>query len=143
MKSNTNPEGRVTKEMMMKYFETYSRSWEEAALAYFTEDIVFENIRGEEYSGRKNIIDFWKKVHIGNVVKEHITPVRILVDGDDVAAEIVIEFEASEDVPGHIVTSLKKGEKVKRRFSAFYRIRGGKIAHVTVYPPTVPTPKRM
>ena len=133
----------MSKENMIQYFETYSRDWEEAALTYFTEDIVFENILGEEYSGRENLINFWKKVHVGKVVKENVTPVRILIDGDDVAAELLIEFYASEDVPNHIVAPLKKGEKLKLRFSAFYRIRDGKIAHVTVYPPTVLTPKRM
>lgn len=135
MERNSQSSGSMTKEKMMEYFEVFSKhGFEKAISTYFAEDAVFENSIAMEACGKQNIINLLKFTHRGNVVKETLTPVRIIMDDDDAAVELVMEVEASEDVPDHHLSSLKKGEKMKFRLSAFYKIKAGKIARVKVYP---------
>ena len=103
--------------------------------------MIYENPGGLEYSGRDNVINYMKGVHRGDAIKETITPVRVLIDGDVVAAELIIRLDATIDVPDHNITPLKKGDSVAHRVSAWYTLRGGRIARLKVYPPAALTPK--
>ena len=142
MENTESIEGTMSKERMIKFFETFSsKGYEKAVLTFFAEDVRYENVAGIEYSGIQNVINYMRAVHHGDAVKETITPVRVLIDGDDVAAELLIQLEASIDVPDHVVVPLNKGDKVKHRVSAWYKIRNGRIAHLKVYPPAELTPK--
>ena len=143
IEKNKQSSGPMTKEKMMEYFEVFSKEgFEKAISTYFAEDAVFENSIAMEASGKKNIINLLKFTHRGDVVKETLTPVRILMDGDDAAEELVMEMDVTEDVPDHHISPLKKGEKTKCRLSAFYKIEDGKIARVKVYPAAAFTPTR-
>ena len=143
IEKNKQLSGPMTKEKMMEYFEVFSKEgFEKAISTYFAEDAVFENSIAMEASGKKNIINLLKFTHRGDVVKETLTPVRILMDGDDAAVELVMEMDVTEDVPDHHISPLKKGEKTKCRLSAFYKIEDGKIARVKVYPAAAFTPTR-
>lgn len=143
MERKIQSEGPMTKEKMAEYFKTCSeKGFEKALSIYYAEDAVFENMVGEEVSGKKNIIKLLDFAHRGGTIKETLTPIRILVDGDNVAAEILMELDVLEDVPDHHFKPLKKGEKTKNRIGVFYKIRDGKIAGVKVYPPAILTPIR-
>jgi limonene-1,2-epoxide hydrolase len=134
----------MTVEKLREFYETFSsKGYEYAALGYFTEDVTYENPGGLEYSGRDNVIDYMKRVHRGDAIKETITPLRLLTDGENVAAELVIQLESTIDVPDHNIAPLKKGDKIAHRVSAWYRIRDGRIAHLKVYPPAELNPKKM
>ena len=143
IEKNKQSSGPMTKEKMIEYFEVFSKEgFEKAISTYFSEDAVFENSIAMEACGKKDIINVLKFTHRGNVVKETLTPVRILMDGDDAAVELVMEVAVSEDVPDHHLSALKKGEKAKYRICAFYKIADGKIARVKVYPAAAFTPTR-
>ena len=138
------PETPMTKEKLKEFYEAFNtKGYEYAALTYFTEDIVYENPGGLEISGRDNVISYMKTVHRGGAIKETITPVRVLMEGDDVAAQLVIQLDASIDVPNHNIAPLKKGDRIAHRVSAWYKIRDGRIARLKVYPPAALTPKRI
>jgi limonene-1,2-epoxide hydrolase len=141
MEENAQSSGTMTKKTMMEYFELFSKEgFEKAISTYFAEDAVFENSIAMEASGKENIINLLKFTHRGNVVRETLTPVRILMDGNDVAVELVMEVEATEDVADHHLSPLKKGEKMKFRLGVFYKVEADKIARVKVYPAAAFTP---
>ena len=141
---STELETPMTKEKLKEFYNDFSRKgYEYGALTYFTEDVIYENPGGLEYSGRDNVINYMKGVHRGDAIKETITPVRVLIDGDVVAAELIIRLDATIDVPDHNITPLKKGDSVAHRVSAWYTLRDGRIARLKVYPPAALTPKPM
>jgi len=145
MKNSTGQsETPMTKEKLEEFYKDFStRGYEYGALNYFTEDVVYENPGGLEYSGRDNVINYMRGVHRGDAIKETITPVRVVMDRDVVAAELIIRLDATIDVPDHNIAPLKKGDSIAHRVSAWYTLRGGRIARLKVYPPAVLTPKRM
>ncbi|HVN98396.1 MAG TPA: nuclear transport factor 2 family protein [Syntrophorhabdaceae bacterium] len=134
----------MTKERLEQFYRDFStKGYEYGALNYFTEDVVYENPGGLEYSGRDNVINYMKGVHRGEAIKETITPVRLLITGDVAAAELIIQLDATVDVPDHNITPLKKGDRVAHRVSAWYTFRGNRVARLKIYPPAALTPKRM
>ena len=144
MEKSKQTEGSMTKKMMEEYFELFNKGGVRKALStYWAEDAIFENAVAEEYHGRENSIKFMEEVaHAGGIIKEVFTPMKIIVDGDEVAVEIVTTLVASEDLPNHYIYPYKKGETVKLRLGVFYTIREGKISRVKVYPVAVLTPTR-
>lgn len=122
----------MTKERMMEYYEVYnSGDHEKAVSIYYTQDVVFESPE-VKYAGQENVIKFLVESHRAGV-KEILRPIRILVDGDNVAVELEMELEVLEDIPDFHIKPVKKGESIKIGRAAFYKIRDGKIAHVKVY----------
>ena len=127
--------GSVTKKWMEEYFESFNKLGAgKTFAAYFAEDAVFKNPWGREVHGLKNITQYMDEVsHHGDKIKETLTPLKILIDGDAAAVEFVTEMLALEDVPDYHVGSFKKGDRIKWVLSAFYRIRNGKIVYVQIY----------
>lgn len=126
----------MDKKTMTEYFESFNtKGDEETFRKYYTEDAVFKTPWGRTFSGVDNIIKYMmEEAHYGGKVKETLKPTKIVIDGDDVAVEILTEFEALDDLPRfHLGPSFKKGEKMQWILSAFYKIRNGKIAHVQIY----------
>ncbi len=145
IESNTTElETPMTVEKLKEFYNDFStKGYEYGVLTYFTEDVIYENPGGLEYSGRDNVISYMRGVHRGDAIKETITPVRLVLDGDVAAAELIIQLDATIDVPDHNIAPLKKGDSIAHRVSAWYTLRGGRIARLKVYPPAALTPKRM
>jgi limonene-1,2-epoxide hydrolase len=131
--------GKLQSAVTKKWVEEYFKSFNELGAgktfsARFAEDAIYKNPWGREVHGLKNIVKYMDEVsHHGNKIKETLTPLRILIDGDSVAVELVAEMLALEDVPDYHVGSLKKGEKIRWILSGFYKIRDGKIVYVQLY----------
>jgi limonene-1,2-epoxide hydrolase len=140
----TATETPMTKEKLLEFYEAFNtKGYEHATLRYFTEDVIYENPGGVEYSGRDSVIAYMRKVHRGDAIKETITPVRLLSDGENVAAELVIRLDSTIDAPDHNIAPLKKGDSIAHRVAAWYTIRNGRIARLKVYPPAELTPKQI
>jgi ketosteroid isomerase-like protein len=132
----TESAGPMTKEKMEEYFRSFNAAGSTKTLStYYTEDAVFKTPWGKVVSGLDNIIKYMDEgAHHGDKIKESLTAKKILIDGDGVAVELETELEALDDVPDyHLGPSFKKGEIIRWRLSAFYKIRDGKIADVQVY----------
>ena len=131
--------GKLQSAVTKKWVEEYFKSFNELGAgktfaARFAEDAIYKNPWGREVHGLKNIVKYMDEVsHHGNKIKETLTPLRILIDGDSVAVELVAEMLALEDVPDYHVGSFKKGEKIRWILSGFYKIRDGKIVYVQLY----------
>ena len=136
MENNSQSENVMTKEIMIEYFESFNKEGDEKTFKkYYTEDATFKTPWGRNISGVNDIIRYMAdEAHCGGKVKETLQPKKILIDGNDVAVELVTEFEALEDIPKfHLGPSFKKGEKIQWILSAFYTIRDGKISGVQIY----------
>jgi hypothetical protein len=126
----------MTKEKMVEYFESFNTKGDEITFKkYYTEDATFKTPWGRTCTGVNNIIKYMEEeAHYSGKIKETLHPQKILIDGDEVAVELLTEFEALDDIPKfHLGPSFKKGEKIQWILSAFYTIRDGKISGVQIY----------
>jgi len=143
MASGDQTTASMTKEGLREFYRDFNtKGYEYAARTYFTEDVVYENPGGTEYSGLENVIEYMRQVHRGNAIIETIIPVRVVTDGDTSAAELVIQLDSTIDVPDHNIAPLKKGDRIAHRVSAWYTLRNGRIANLKVYPPAALTPRK-
>jgi hypothetical protein len=135
MEEKLQARGTVTRKWMEEYFESFNKLGAgKTFAAYFAEDAVYKNPWGREVHGLKNIIEYMDDVsHHGDKIRETLTPLKILIDGDSVAVELVAEMSALEDVPNYHVGSFKKGDKIRWTLSAFYKIRDGKMVYIQLY----------
>jgi ketosteroid isomerase-like protein len=132
----TQSAGPMTKEKMEEYFKSFNEAGSTKTITeYYTEDAGFKTPWGKDFKGRDNICKYLYEVaHYKDKIKETLMPNKILIDGDDVAVELITQFEALEDVPDfHLGTSFTKGQKMQWRLSAFYTIKEGKIDDVQIY----------
>jgi hypothetical protein len=98
--------------------------------AYYSDDVIFE-YQGEKVIGITNVINYldgaWQ------AVKETITPLNIVVDGNKAAVEVDDRIEAKIDLPDFLGRSFKTGDSINAKFSLFYDFREGKICHIRIY----------
>jgi len=120
-----------TKNLIEAYYKDFNATNSGDVLsAYYSDDVVFE-YQGEAVSGKeaviKNLDEAWQ------AVKETLTPLNIVVDGDRAAVEVDDRIEARIDLPEFLGRSFKAGESINAKFSIFYDIRDGKICHIRIY----------
>ena len=119
------------RDLITQYFDTYNKAdWELVGTRFYTEDVLFEAPE-YEFIGREKTIDFFKRVHLK--LKETMTALRILTDGQHIAIRILVELNALEDFPDFHVRPLTKGEIMRFELGAFYEIKDEKISHVKIY----------
>jgi hypothetical protein len=98
--------------------------------AYYSDDVIFE-YQGEKVIGITNVINYldgaWQ------AVKETLTPLNIVVDGNNAAVEVDDRIEAKIDLPEFLGRSFKTGDSINAKFSLFYDFREGKICHIRIY----------
>jgi len=120
----------VDKERMNIYYETYNRSIDEAILAFYTDDAVFQ-YQDLTLNGKEALLNHFAEFQ--QAIKETMTPQNIVIDGDNVAAEVDSRMEVKVDIPDFLGQSRKAGELITGKFSAFYKIRDNKICHIRIY----------
>jgi hypothetical protein len=86
----------TTKEVMAKYYEKYGTG--DYATVPFSKDAVFESVLGR-FEGRENVVKHLIEGHAGGAVKEKLTPVRILIDGNRAAVEVDAELSLRKISP--------------------------------------------
>ncbi len=102
----------------------------EVLSAYYGDDVIFE-YQGEKVSGKDAVINNLNEAW--QAVKETLTPLNIVVDGDRAAVEVDDRLEAKIDLPEFLGRSFKAGEAMNAKFSIFYDFRDGKICHIRIY----------
>ncbi len=115
-------------------FETYLHDFNSGDFyafvpKYYAEDAIFEKT-GFTIHGAGNLADHFSTV-LSSVVKETITLVNYVKQGDLVAVELQIELTAVAD--GFYIRERKKGETEIFYDAGWYGIKDGKIAHARVY----------
>jgi GNAT superfamily N-acetyltransferase/ketosteroid isomerase-like protein len=124
----------MNKETIKRYFDAYnSGDYKKTVTEFYADDAIFESTR-MKYVGKKEIINAMEKSH--KMVDEKLIPLNILVDGDKMAVEFEVEFNALQDNPDSHhkqINVLKKGEIFKIKIAAFYNMVNNKIQHVKVY----------
>ncbi len=119
------------KSLIEAYYKDFNASNSgEVLSAYYSDDIIFE-YQDAKVSGKAAVISYLDEAW--QAVKETLTPLNIVVDGDKAAVEVDDEMEAKVDLPEFFGQSLKAGESISAKFSIFYDIRDGKICHIRIY----------
>jgi hypothetical protein len=92
---------------------------------YFTEDFTMQTA-DRLITSRAGMREFFRLVHDG--VREILRPQVLLQDGNNILAEIDIDFHALQDRPNYPIQPLKKGDLVTVKFFCVYTLRNGQIA---------------
>ena len=98
--------------------------------AYYSDDVIFE-FQDAKVNGLSAVIGYLDQAW--QAVRETLTPLNIIVDGDRAAVEVDDKMEARVDLPEFLGRALKAGESIRAKFSIFYDIRDGKICHIRIY----------
>ncbi len=120
----------MKRERINEYYETYAAEDLDAVSHFYSNDVIFE-FQGETYNGKEAVFAWFRELQ--QTFHEVINPINIVIDGDNVAIEIESEFEARVDLPDFHGNALKKGDKIKVRFAAFYDTRDDQFCHIRLY----------
>lgn len=113
-------------------FRSYVRAFNENEFdefsSYYADDVVFELGDRLRLEGRDAIVEFYRNV--GKQVEETLEVSYVIADGDRIAAELVTEFRAIEDVPDFIAGSLASDETLKIISFVHYELQNGRFSHI-------------
>ena len=98
------------------------------ARKYFTPDVTFERRDHRITRGMEQYIKEYYASHDG--LTEVLNPQRVLIDGNNIAMEVNVDFAATKDQPNFIIQPMRAGDKLMVKLFVFYTIRAGRIAHV-------------
>lgn len=97
---------------------------EELVQRFFCDDIVFTG-GARAYSGKEELLAFLAWAHDG--VREVMRPQLVLQNGDDLFAEVDMDFHATRERPEFPFGHLFPGDMVTVKFFVTYRLRDGKV----------------
>lgn len=114
-----------------RYCRAFSTTRDKAAVfdRYYTPDAVFEHPFKGTFRDKAAIVRFWTTGHRG--IREVIKPRSILICGNRIAAELLIEWHCEQDT--NYLGPRRKGEVYRADCAAFYKLRCGRFAHVKLY----------
>ncbi|MCD4823868.1 MAG: nuclear transport factor 2 family protein [Phycisphaerae bacterium] len=114
-----------------EYCEKFSSGIDKASIfdRYYDPDAVFEHPLKGTFEGKKALVEFWTAGHEG--IHEVLKPLNVLFDGNQIAAEFLIEWHCLEDTEylGH----RKKGDVYYAECAAFYHLKNDKFVRVKLY----------
>ncbi len=106
------------------YIATFNTGKSDDYGKQYADDVVLE--RGAlRLEGRKAILDFYRSFHAS--VRQHITVLDYIPNGDRLAVELLAEFEAFADWSFPGAGSLKKGVKRSANTFVHYNLKDGKF----------------
>lgn len=121
----------VNRDEFLVYCEQFSTSRDKGPLfdRYYDPDAVFDHPLKGVFRGKNEIVTFWMAGHKG--IHEVLRHEKVLVDGDNMAAELLIEWHCTEDTD--YLGPKKKGEVYYAECAAFYHLKNEKIHNVKLY----------
>ena len=120
----------MDREGMQKYYETFNTGNLEAIATCYTEDVVLE-YHDMILNGRNAVMGHFKEYF--NSVREHLTPLQIVIEDNNIAVELSDTLTAKIDLPDLMGEAVNAGESVIIKFGGFYKAHGNKIYHITLY----------
>jgi hypothetical protein len=116
---------------MLNYaeYEALFNTGDDVALVerFFHDDIVFTG-GSRDYRGKEQLKAFLDWAHDG--VREVMRPQNVLQVGDDLFADVDMDFHASKERPEFPFGHLRPGDLVTVKFFVTYRIRDGKVVEL-------------
>lgn len=117
-------------DLIRAYLEAFNRGDRPAMLALLTEDVAHDVNQGGREVGREAFAAFMARMD--RCYRERLTDIVVMADatGTRAAAEFVVEGEylaTDEGLPP------AAGQRYRLPAGAFYEIRGGRIARVTMF----------
>jgi SnoaL-like domain len=122
---------RANRAMFADYVAGFnSQDVDRFAPRFYAPEIVFERKDHRFTRGRDQYIAEYHASHAG--LTEVLRPVRVLVDGNQIAAELNVDFVATKDQPNFIIMPLKAGDRFTVKMFAFYTVVNGKFTYIKV-----------
>ena len=117
-------------DLIRAYLEAFNRGDRPAMLALLTEDVAHDVNQGGREVGREAFAAFMARMD--RCYRERLTDIVVMADatGTRAAAEFVVE---GEDLATDEGLPPAAGQRYRLPAGAFYEIRGGRIARVTMF----------
>ena len=117
----------MNKDDFLAYVETYNSGSIDDLLSHYTPDLTFQSF-GQPPKHGEEAFAFLRGIR--EDFEDRIVPVHVLVDGNLVALEAMLEMEARRDLPHFFGGARKKGERSRMHMLAFYEMNGDLIRAV-------------
>lgn len=115
---------------LQAYIDAFNDGDDEKAVNdYYTSDAIVEG-PDRTMHGRDEWLRTLLFIHDG--IREHLTLVEVVREGDVIMAEVDATFTAIRNSPDFLQGPLKQGESMTVRFFASYRLRGDRIARLAL-----------
>ncbi len=122
---------RVNRILFNDYVRAFnSQRVDNFAMRFYAPDIIFERKDRRFTLGRDKYIAEYHASHDG--LTEVLRPARVLVDGNQIAAELNVDFVATKDQPNFIIMPVKAGDRFMVKMFAFYTVENGKFTSIKV-----------
>ncbi len=110
-----------------RYITTYNTGDLDALSSFYTDDVIFENF-GDRHEGADVLVFM---AQLDSVTKVTFDPIKVLIDGDEVAMEANGTIVAHQDLPDLPAGAMYKGTYLCRMF-VFYTALGDQFSHIRV-----------
>ena len=97
---------------------------------FYTDDVRLELGSVPPILGRQGIIAFYRPMF--ERVREQLTVNSVTATDDAIELDAITRFTAVKDAPDFVVGALRVGEYIEGRVLVSYRLRGGRIAQISV-----------
>ena len=94
----------MVREMIEKYYESYSNGDFETVAKHYSDDIIFE-YQGVTLRDQKAVFDWFGELL--KDIKEEFKAVNIIIEGDKIAVELEDRIEAKTDIPNLLNKSIE------------------------------------
>ena len=120
----------MDKKFFEAYYKTYNTEDPEALSKFYHEDVVIRSAKMEQ-TGKEALLVTYR--YIISMLKDQMTPINIIIEGNQAAVEIHDRFEAKQDIDDFLEKKFSKGDILELNFCGIYKVEGDKIKEVTIY----------
>ena len=121
----------MTKDEFTDYFRALQAHDFDTFKKYYTPDYR-AHFDGQTFD-REGVIAVERK--LAEIAESSWDVVDVVADENGIAVHAFLEMRFRKDSPpGFALGSFKTGERVRKRFCGFYKLRGGKICEFRVFP---------
>jgi ketosteroid isomerase-like protein len=118
----------ISEERFAAYIKAFNNDDYTAFGDFYDDDVILVIGGKKELRGRDGIFGFYK---INKTqAKREIQINRVIISGNQLAAELQSEFVAAEDVPDFIAGPVKKGGKIFINTFVLYDLKDGKFSRI-------------
>ena len=122
------PGTAMTARRFAEYIDAFNRGDTAGYAGYYGNDVVLDVAGKQQLHGPQAIMDFYRQVR--SQTRRTIEIVKVLGEGNRLAAELQSEFLALEDIPEFTAGAMKKGDRTYINTIVLYEVRDSQFVRI-------------